>query len=240
MLEIIGISGKARSGKDTVASEIQGILEAQSGVNIVRYNYADPLKAFVMDWLGWDREHGWGSLKETILIPNFSLKRLEMMLFKHFSDHPSCGIDERSAPIFAKKFQDILIKKERLGNFITESGNKVERLVASPRELFQWVGTDLMRDCAHNSFWVNYLDKFENFDGVLLVADVRIENEASKIRSMGGRILHIERPECQQVAAHSSEDGIAVLEEDKTIVNDTTLEQLSQNVLEYLREETLI
>jgi len=56
---IIGISGKARSGKDTVCGMIQDYLP-----NSHRYAFADPIKDACRVIFSWTDEHLYGNLKE--------------------------------------------------------------------------------------------------------------------------------------------------------------------------------
>ena len=57
---IIGLSGKARSGKDTVADALV------SKRTFVRIGMADQMKTVVALLFGWNSEHTHGRLKETI------------------------------------------------------------------------------------------------------------------------------------------------------------------------------
>jgi len=57
---ILGITGRARAGKDTLAS----IIKQESGVRVSRWQIADPLKAYCRDLFGWTEEHTDGGLKE--------------------------------------------------------------------------------------------------------------------------------------------------------------------------------
>jgi len=58
-LFIIGLAGKARSGKDTCASFFM-----KRGFH--RYAFADPIKSTVNPLFGWDDRHGFGELKEVV------------------------------------------------------------------------------------------------------------------------------------------------------------------------------
>jgi hypothetical protein len=57
---IIGIAGKARSGKDTIAE----YLVEHHGYR--RFAFADPMKKIVNAMFGWDERHSFGDLKEVI------------------------------------------------------------------------------------------------------------------------------------------------------------------------------
>lgn len=58
-MRLIGIAGKARSGKDTAAA----YLVAQHG--LIKYSFADPMKDGLKTMFGLTDEHMNGSLKET-------------------------------------------------------------------------------------------------------------------------------------------------------------------------------
>ena len=60
-MRLIGITGRARSGKDTAA----GYLSHQHG--LVRYSFADPMKAAAKAMFGLTEDHVNGHLKETVI-----------------------------------------------------------------------------------------------------------------------------------------------------------------------------
>lgn len=59
---IIGMVGKARSGKNTVAD----MLQQQLGSDVSIYAFADPIKETVNRMFGWDDRHRDGDLKEVV------------------------------------------------------------------------------------------------------------------------------------------------------------------------------
>ncbi|WP_445672844.1 deoxynucleotide monophosphate kinase family protein [Pseudomonas inefficax] len=65
---------------------------------------------------------------------------------------------------------------------------------------------------------------------VIVITDIRFENEAAFLRSHNGVIWHIVRPGVQLVNAHSSEAGIERKPDDIVIMNDGSLDQLEQRV----------
>ncbi len=65
---------------------------------------------------------------------------------------------------------------------------------------------------------------------VIIIKDIRFENEAAFLRSHNGQIWHVVRDDAQKVNAHSSELGIAVSDKDVVIENNGTLEQLAESV----------
>ena len=59
---------------------------------------------------------------------------------------------------------------------------------------------------------------------VIIIKDIRFENEAHFIRTLNGEIWHIIRDNVESVKTHSSEAGIKVKPEDTIIHNNGTLE----------------
>ena len=65
---------------------------------------------------------------------------------------------------------------------------------------------------------------------IIIIKDIRFENEADFLRRHHGEIWHIVRNTAEKVHAHASELGIAVAANDVLIHNDGTLEQLADAV----------
>lgn len=65
---------------------------------------------------------------------------------------------------------------------------------------------------------------------VIVIKDIRFENEADFLRRHNGTIWHIVRNDVQKVKPHSSELGIKIGEKDVVIDNNGTLEQLAMAV----------
>jgi hypothetical protein len=61
---------------------------------------------------------------------------------------------------------------------------------------------------------------------IIIIKDIRFENEADFLRRHNGTIWHIIRNDAQKVNAHPSELGIEAREQDVVINNNGTLEQL--------------
>lgn len=58
---------------------------------------------------------------------------------------------------------------------------------------------------------------------IVIIKDIRFENEAAYIRNLNGAILHIVRDNAEIVKSHSSEFGIEVRTGDIVIKNNGTL-----------------
>ncbi len=109
----------------------------------------------------------------------------------------------------------------------------------SPRQLMQKFATDFARDMIDPDVWVKRAAmEYENLKAadpkvLMIIPDVRFDNEADWIRSAGGTIIIVDRPDsCYQVAEHKSENGITRLPEDIVIVNDGSLSELNQLTVE--------
>lgn len=107
----------------------------------------------------------------------------------------------------------------------------------TPRELIQTLGTEWGRQMVHPDLWViiaqREIEKHKRLHGPidrLVITDVRFDNEAEWIRSMGGKLWHIARPIVDRPRGHSSERGINPRYIHRGIVNDGTLDELHANV----------
>jgi len=122
---------------------------------------------------------------------------------------------------------------------------------SSPRELAQYFGTEVVRDNLSTRFWIakmyallSGLQTDPNVEGeyneedVVIITDVRFQNEYEWILSEGGIILHILRPGHEGkvgIPGHSSEVGIKMLLDDATkihytINNEGTLEEFHSKI----------
>lgn len=72
---------------------------------------------------------------------------------------------------------------------------------------------------------------YEN-NNVVIIKDVRFENEASFIRSHNGCIWHVKRDNAIKVISHTSESGIEIKTADTVIHNNGSLEDLRRVVKE--------
>ena len=114
-------------------------------------------------------------------------------------------------------------------------------LGATPRRILQRVGSDLFRDqlpfvlpelpLQNGSIWMLRFDKFyaETTPSPIIVSDVRFRNEAENIKSKGGILLRIIRPDhpgCVNELDHISEQESDGIEHDICVVNDGSVEDL--------------
>ena len=129
-LTIIGFTGGKGSGKTTAAQYLQSITP-----NSAVFSYADPLKQFLMDFMGLSREQV------------FTLEGKETV-------DPRYGV--------------------------------------TPRRIMEAFGTDFIRATTPN-FWVVKMSMrlFGTDYDHIFIDDIRFDDEAELVRSLGGRVIHI-------------------------------------------------
>jgi len=190
---LIGLSGKARSGKDTLGDYLVNIL-ASKDEQYTLMAYADELKRKVAEDFNLSNEQLYGDLKE--------------------------------AP-------DNRYGKES-GRF---SSNPVEAFW-SPREILQFMGTDVYRAIDDN-FWVRKLfDKIDkmNYSNVI-VTDLRLPNEVEAINDRDGIHIRVIRPGDNKINGqqHISETALDDTKADIVVYNEGTLEDLYDTAIVSLR-----
>ena len=188
-LQIIGITGKAGSGKDTVANYF---IDSK---NYIKLTFGGAVKDIVQIITGWSRDMIEGQtvesreLRETVVHQNYNM---------------NC------------------------------------------RQLMQFVGTDLFRNNLDQNVWINIVnDKVKKLildinSGTqtlkhvkgIIISDVRFDNEAQFIKSIGGTIVKINRNVAIESSNHQSERGISIAT-DYVIENNTTIDDL-YNQIDYI------
>lgn len=127
-------------------------------------------------------------------------------------------------------FQDRDLKEAPLPGFVGPDGRPM-----SPRRVLLFLGTEIGRGISEN-LWIDRMlmrcaarSKLGSGQAAVVISDVRFENEASFVRSLGGATLaFIERPTNEHLAkstgtGHASENGIARKPGDTVLANDSTL-----------------
>jgi len=137
---------------------------------------------------------------------------------------------------FAKPIKDML---KAIG--ITEPADRKDKELVRPewgfsyRRAAQLLGTEWGREL-NPELWLNLAKiHIKSESKRLCITDVRFENEASLIRSSGGTIWHMTGRQSSihdANKAHQSEAGIAIHKNDHIIVNDGSLIQLRDNVIQ--------
>lgn len=103
------------------------------------------------------------------------------------------------------------------------------RFGVSPRILMQTLGTEWGRKINPDA-WLNVWRSQLPASGLVVVPDVRFENEAAAIRGLGGILIHVTRPvtaDMLAVPAHASEAGIKRQKGDTVLHNDRGIEKVA-------------
>lgn len=222
-MEMIGICGKARSGKDTMAERL--VLN----YGYTRYAFADPLKAAVNEMYGWDERHGYGELKEVITSVYPNLAHDIEVIQKHFKhDLEMAGTTATEA---ALEWHYILKRQSKL--------SKVFHVEMSPRQAYQWFGTEWGRNYVNPNLWLNKAVEFARTKKGVVIADVRFENEARFLTDNGYPLVQVVRPNItEQINAHSSEAGIDPALVSCIIDNSGSLEDFEASIDLFMKEIT--
>ena len=169
-MKLIGITGKARSGKDAVAK----FAWAQYG--FTRIAFADPVKMAAQAKFGLTTEQTWRDDLKEVVIPHWGM---------------------------------------------------------TPRQMFQMEGTEAGRNVFGGDLWIKRFmlsyNLLKHTDDII-VPDVRFDNEAEALRSLGGIIIEVRRGQAGlsgSAGAHVSESGLS-LPADYVIENNGTLEELHE------------
>ncbi len=105
------------------------------------------------------------------------------------------------------------------------------------RRALQLLGTEVARNCINDRIWVDKWEasynRLKNLHKIIIVDDVRFENEARAIKCLGGHIVKVERftshfEIIKRFFCHSSEKGVPSDLIDHTIINDGTIEHLEE------------
>lgn len=140
---------------------------------------------------------------------------------------------------FAEPLKQVCKKLFLLSNrqlYDTEAKETVDaRWGLSPRQMFQQVGTDYVRRQIDPNFWLKHFELWyaQQPPGTnVIVPDVRFQNEVDLIHRLGGKVVYIYRPFCQNSGdLHESEVSATELEGiDYTVDNCGSLSQFYQAI----------
>lgn len=235
MVPLIGITGPARHGKDTVGRMLLDKLPY-----FKRFAFADAFKLF-------------GKAAFAARMPEEQCKEGEQTFVTSKAQliHAALGYLHEARGMYSAKFTKhcehvdidwlIHILKEQHPDFTELPGGQMV-FTSSWRHLWQILGTDWARSCIHENYWI---DPFLPVS-YAVVTDVRghgdrtekelVNNEAIAIIKRGGIVIRVVDPRKQGTAirAHVSEAGIAEEYITHTIVNGGTLEDLQRSVMDFM------
>lgn len=257
MQKLIGLSGLARSGKDTAAS----ILLSYPGVTALAL--ADPLKLGCQALFGlteaetWDENSKekrialWGKSPRQLFQqvgtdwmrsynPDFWLARVRRML-----RYPN-ALERASLIDYFDPRIEIKLTCQAFFLFTHEQITQPSTSRAldpywniSPNDAFDFVERLTLASFPdwhrqRSELPQSIARDFRSHDttNCLIIKDIRFENEADYIRTQQGQIWHIKRHNRTAVNPHTSELGIQVAPSDIIIPNDGSITDL-QNTIHY-------
>lgn len=214
---ILGLSAKARMGKDTVAD----LLVKHYG--FTKYSFARPIKEVTCALFNWGGDEAEGKYKETEIPVIFSIESMlkaQEVANKWGLDKFGFSVLYMLRELYRHAFKDHIVISHKFGQSWSA--------IVSPRKSFQVVGTEYGREQLDTDIWLKTAPS-----GKIVIADVRFENEANYIRH-NGLLVHIKRDaavEAMANSAHASEAGIAFdWDFDMELDNNGTLHDLAENV----------
>lgn len=175
-MKLIGLTGKAGCGKDTLAKHLW--LEHEFS----RVAFADPMKRAAQQIFALTEAQTWNANLKEVVIPMWDL---------------------------------------------------------SPRQIFQLLGTEAIKGTFGSDVWIKRwaiaYHLLKDTDHVV-VTDVRFDNEAAAIRSLGGIIVEIQRPFMTAISTsdHVSESGLSQ-PADFLVVNTNTVDWMCSQMDDILK-----
>lgn len=261
MTSIIGVSGQAGSGKDTVANYLV------EKYHFAKIALADPIKHLGYHVFGFSQDQLWGPSDSRNGIDeryhadeqwNLALFRLEM--YGH--EYVERVTGNKEPEFVAGGF------KKLVSWFSWLRENYKGKL--SPRVMLQTLGTEWGRDAVGPNLWIDCLLRttailmgetddltpytYDQLEGLrprslkgfklpagVVVSDIRFENEFKQIHSAGGAVIRVIRPDTDAsskvlgVVGHASEaQQFDVANFDFILQNDKTLVDLYADVDTYM------
>ena len=213
---IVGIAGKAASGKTTAAHFMAAHLQTE--VQIIPM--AQVLRNEVEDFL---RRIG----AETSVPLVYGSQDDKVQVFH---------VDTQRAGEACPRWSNFTAAHADLQN-------RPEQTAVTVRRILQWWGTEYRR-AEDPDYWTKaWADMVERLDLEnihILIDDVRFMNELNTISAEGGLIIKIERPGFNGAGNHASETSLdAYTDWNRVLSNDGTLEDL-QRQIETVTDELLI
>lgn len=224
-MKLIGITGKAGSGKDTAAHAIA------TEYGLAQIALADPMKRFVRNVFDFSEEQLWGPSEERNRVDERYAADPKVSASGRTAWDTAAARFKVEAPKFTKA---LLLGDSALWDLGVWFDGVRHEQAATPRRLLQTIGTEWGR-AQHENVWVDYMIRAvkhlvgrlgwtysralgvvhngsQHAVGGAVVSDVRFDNEAEAINRAGGVVIRIDRPGASGLAGeagkHQSEAGV--------------------------------
>ena len=118
----------------------------------------------------------------------------------------------------------------------------------TPRQMLQLIGTDALRKVVHDGFWVipmkRKLKEHIRNERHIVISDVRFLNEIKLIKSLGGKVVKLDRHNPDKISGfekHSSETELDYYDGwDHVLENNGTLEELYMRADEMMEKPSYL
>jgi len=262
---IIGLSGSAGSGKDTVG----GMLRLKYGDLVTLISFAEPMKTFCMEVFEFTHNQCWGNL-EAKKAPD---PRYPRGVSDELWEQASLRVRGELGAQFCKRaaeacpgvviydiFSSLIswFSHLHLGTWAED-----DLVPLTPREALQTLGTEWGRDGVHKDLWINlglskvkewlskpkmlpqwepaaFLDTSHGYKvissgGIAVVTDCRFVNEMHAVKEVGGCVVRLSRHTTNELG------GVAEHASEQEQLTPEALELIDHHIdntdtLEYLAE----
>jgi hypothetical protein len=224
---IVGLTGIARSGKDSVANALEALRPKD---NLLRIQIAGPLKAYLRDLYDWTVEHTDGDLKDE---PDERYPRdCHNCVVGPYGKNPRPGYRDVSTDIMGysePNWQPCPVCKGEAVIYLT------------PRHAMQQLGGEFAESTFPAIYAVRAARAASVHHGLAVVTDCRFLRDIEAIKAMGGVIIEVHREAARkqlsaEALGHKSETARRSPEfqalVDHHVHNDGTLADLSVRVAE--------
>lgn len=203
---IISISGKKRSGKDTVADMLT------KAFGYKKVSFADKLKEVVALGMNIPIEDFYSDKKDEIL------------------KTPLIINEEKTLDLL----DELLKIKEYIDNYTHLKLLMVNKEFTSIRSLLQWFGTEIGRNQIDKNIWVeSTLDEIYPHE-LTVIADVRFKTERDAIKDVCGISILVKREVLDESDSHISENDLGDDSEyDVVINNNSSISKLHDEVMQW-------
>jgi hypothetical protein len=204
---IVSFAGKARAGKDTCAD----VLVKKFGFK--KMNLADPLKRICS-------------------------RSFEVPLNYFYDDNLKDKTFDTPLRITSENVHKFIMELSEKG-FKVDSEKELSFFnlcvghdVSSPREMLQFIGTDVCRKIISDDIWLKiFIDECNSTDGNVVCADARFPNEREAIKKKGGLNVLVTRPGLESGDSHSSENLLGDAEDyDVIVINDRSKQIMESDI----------
>lgn len=206
-MKLIAIAGKAGAGKDTVSD----ILVRREGFKKVAL--ADPLKELCSKVFNIDIKYFYDQNLKTKELP----ERV-VIDYRHLDKIRNIIENELGFVITHEQ-------REAMEDFFGDE-------IKTARELMQIVGTDIIRNCVRDDFWiVLFFTKIKDFDCPVVINDLRLKNEREALKKAGAHLILVKR-DSDSKDHHISENDLGKESDYEVVIeNNITKQQLESEVL---------